>query len=455
MVGPRVLDGKYELGRRIGSGTFGAVHYAVDLATGGASAIKILDRAKITKAGMARQLRTEINAMRLLRHHNVVRLHDVMVSNTKVFMVLELVSGGDLFSYICTHGRLSESVARLFFQQLINGLSCIHEQGIAHRDLKAENLLLDEYGILKISDFGLAKLMGKTRSAADLCSTQCGTANYVSPEIILGHKYDPFKADIWACGVILYSLLAGFLPFEEANSATLFRRLTSADVRFPDWFSDGVRNLIERLLVVDVAERATLENIKNHPWYRIDLDSHGVGRLVQRKLDQCATHAPNIRSILDEIDNDADVPATPAISNDTLGRTSSAETLTAFDTIAMLGMMNLSPLFFRHPETGTGDRNYRRTSILTREPPAAINRVLVPILHTLKADVESFDSYRTRVTAPTARGMVQFAVLTHELPQSEDDPIRMVEFQRRKGDVRAFLEFYQTVEEKLPIGFIA
>ncbi|KAI7739608.1 hypothetical protein M8C21_022633, partial [Ambrosia artemisiifolia] len=169
------------------------------------------------------EIKQEISTMKLIRHPNVIRMFEVMASKTKIYMVLEFVTGGELFDKIAAEGRLKEDEARKYFQQLINAVDYCHSRGVFHRDLKPENLLLDASGCLKVSDFGLSALPQQVREDG-LLHTTCGTPNYVAPEVINNKGYDGAKADLWSCGVILFVLIAGYLPFEESNHMALCKK---------------------------------------------------------------------------------------------------------------------------------------------------------------------------------------------------------------------------------------
>ena len=175
--------------------------------------------------------------MKLVHHKSIVKLMEVLASRTKIFIVIELVTGGELFDKIVSAGRLDEDKARLYFRQLVDGVEYCHSKGVCHRDLKPENLLLDENGMLKISDFGLSALYDGdadgNSSRSQLLHTTCGTPNYVAPEVLADKGYDGRTADVWSCGVILYVLLAGFLPFDEPTMTALFRKIQSADFECP------------------------------------------------------------------------------------------------------------------------------------------------------------------------------------------------------------------------------
>lgn len=263
--------GKYELGRTLGEGTFGKVKYAVNTETNEAVAIKVLDKEKIQKQNMGNQIKKEISIMKMVKHEYIVGMIEVLASKTKIFIVLELIVGGELFDKIVTVGKLSEEQAFFYFEQLVEGVEYCHKLGVCHRDLKPENLLLDEHGNLKISDFGLSSLyVGDAEmdgaSRTELLHTTCGTPNYVAPEVIADQGYDGKKADVWSIGVILYVLLAGFLPFDEGTIMALFSKIQKADFTYPKWFSPEVRALLDQVLVADPKVRISLTQLKDHPW---------------------------------------------------------------------------------------------------------------------------------------------------------------------------------------------
>ncbi|RHY30428.1 hypothetical protein DYB32_006933 [Aphanomyces invadans] len=273
--------GKYEIGKTLGEGTFGkyvyvsmiAVKYAVNTETDERVAIKVLDKDKIQKQNMGAQIKKEISIMKMVRNRHVVVLKEVLASRTKIFIVLELITGGELFDKIVSEGRFNEETARFYFRQLVNGVEYCHSQGVCHRDLKpgmhlfhhvwkdiscvvVENLLLDENGDLKISDFGLSALYegggpdGADGSRASLLHTTCGTPNYVAPEVLADKGYDGRAADVWSIGVILYVLLAGFLPFDEPTMSALFRKIQKAEFSYPSWFTPRVKTLLNKILVL-------------------------------------------------------------------------------------------------------------------------------------------------------------------------------------------------------------
>lgn len=263
----RTRVGKYELGRTLGEGTFGKVKFARNVETGDNVAIKILDKEKILRHKMIGQIKREISTMKLIRHPNVIRMYEVMASKTKIYIVLEFVTGGELFDIIARRGRLKEDEARKYFQQLINAVDYCHSRGVFHRDLKPENLLLDSNGVLKVSDFGLSALPQQVREDG-LLHTTCGTPNYVAPEVINNKGYDGAKADLWSCGVILFVLMAGYLPFEDTNLMSLYKKIFKAEFTCPSWFSTSAKKLIKRILDPNPQTRITITEVIENEWFK-------------------------------------------------------------------------------------------------------------------------------------------------------------------------------------------
>ncbi|XP_026660377.1 CBL-interacting protein kinase 5-like [Phoenix dactylifera] len=261
-----VLMRRYELGRLLGQGTFAKVYKARNILTGETVAIKIIDKEKVLRTGMIDQIKREIAIMRLVRHPNVVQLYEVMATKSKIFFAMELVRGGELFAKVAK-GRLSEDMARKYFQQLVGAVDFCHSRGVYHRDLKPENLLLDDSGNLKVSDFGLSALRGSRRQDG-LLHTTCGTPAYVAPEVINRKGYDGAKADIWSCGVILFVLMAGYLPFNDPNLITMYGKISRGEFRCPTWFPSDIRKLLSRLLDPNPNTRITMSKLMENSWFR-------------------------------------------------------------------------------------------------------------------------------------------------------------------------------------------
>lgn len=264
MEQPAVQIGQYILGKNLGIGAFGKVKLATHAITNHKVAVKILNKAKIKQLGMEEKVQREINILHLCTHPHIIRLYEVIDTPTDIFLVNEYVSGGELFDYIVSKGRLSADEARNFFHQIVSGVEYCHFQKIVHRDLKPENLLLDSNLNIKIADFGLSNLMRD----GDFLRTSCGSPNYAAPEVISGHLYAGPEVDVWSCGVILYALLCGSLPFDDESIPNLFKKIKSGMYSLPSHLSQLARNLIPRMLEVDPMKRITIPEIRLHPWFQ-------------------------------------------------------------------------------------------------------------------------------------------------------------------------------------------
>ncbi|XP_019414515.1 PREDICTED: CBL-interacting serine/threonine-protein kinase 1-like [Lupinus angustifolius] len=265
--GHRVQLGKYEFGETIGEGNFGKVKLAKDINTDQLFAVKILDKSKLIHLNNTDRIKREIATLKVLKHPNVVRLYEVLASKTKIYMVLEYVTGGELFEKIRSKGKLTETIGRKIFQQLIDGVSYCHNKGVFHRDLKLENVLVDAKGNIKITDFNLSALPQNFREDG-LLHTTCGSPNYVAPEIIANRGYDGATSDTWSCGVILYVILIGYLPFDDRNLAVLYHKIFKGDVHIPKWLSPGAKNMINKILDPNPRTRLTMAMIKEDEWFK-------------------------------------------------------------------------------------------------------------------------------------------------------------------------------------------
>ncbi|CAM0884204.1 unnamed protein product [Alopecurus aequalis] len=335
-----VLQGRYEMGRVLGRGNFGRVHVARDLRTGRSVAVKVVAKDKVVRAGMVEQIKREIAVMKRVSHPNIVELHEVMATRSKIYLALELVRGGELFARIVRSRRVKENVARLYFRQLISAVGFCHARGVYHRDLKPENLLLDEAGNLKVVDFGLSALADHAR-ADGLLHTLCGTPGYAAPEVLLGKGYDGAKADIWSCGVILYMLLAGSLPFSDDNIVTMYKKMQRGDYRCPPWLSTDARRLIPKLLDPNPATRITVAQLVEMPWFK------------KTSIERPVSMEPPIDPVCVKESGDKDEP----------------ETLNAFHLISLSEGFDLSPLFEGRSATGRSEGGMR---FATREPARGV-----------------------------------------------------------------------------------
>ncbi|KAG2591368.1 serine/threonine protein kinase OSK1-like isoform X1 [Panicum virgatum] len=257
----------YRIGKTLGIGSFGKVKIAEHISTGHKVAIKILNRRKIRGMEMEEKVKREIKILRLFMHPHIIRLYEVIDTPADIYVVMEYVKSGELFDYIVEKGRLQEDEARRFFQQIISGVEYCHRNMVVHRDLKPENLLLDSKCNVKIADFGLSNVMRD----GHFLKTSCGSPNYAAPEVISGKLYAGPEVDVWSCGVILYALLCGTLPFDDENIPNLFKKIKGGIYTLPSHLSGAARDLIPRMLVVDPMKRITIREIREHDWFKIHL----------------------------------------------------------------------------------------------------------------------------------------------------------------------------------------
>uniref|UniRef100_A0A3P8TRU1 Si:dkey-16p21.7 n=1 Tax=Amphiprion percula TaxID=161767 RepID=A0A3P8TRU1_AMPPE len=255
--------GPYRLEKTLGKGQTGLVKLGVHCITGQKVAIKIVNREKLSESVLMKVER-EIAILKLIEHPHVLKLHDVYENNKYLYLVLEHVSGGELFDYLVKKGRLMPKEARKFFRQIISALDFCHNHSICHRDLKPENLLLDEKNNIRIADFGMASL----QVGDSLLETSCGSPHYACPEVIRGEKYDGRRADVWSCGVILFALLVGALPFDHDNLRQLLEKVKSGVFHMPHFIPPDCQALLKGMIEVNPDKRLTLEAIQKHAWYQ-------------------------------------------------------------------------------------------------------------------------------------------------------------------------------------------
>lgn len=270
--------GKYKLGKRIGGGNFSRVRYCYD-DDGKAYAMKIIGMSRLRDGHLHRQLMSEIAVLKTLDHRNIVKLVDVLKSGHHIYMVMELCDDGELLHLILKLRRFDERVARFYFHQLIAGVYHCHRYHFAHRDLKLENLLLCKGGVVKITDFGLSTLQPPDNPLR----TVCGTPNYVAPEVLSERGYDGLKADMWSCGVILYVLLSGALPFENPSLSKLLVIISMGLYPSLSFVSPEAGDLIRRLLTVKPSERISAREVISHPWFTVGFDPRTLMRTHPRE----------------------------------------------------------------------------------------------------------------------------------------------------------------------------
>ena len=253
----------YSIKETIGKGTFSIVKLGINKKTQEKVAIKILKKKKIIRKEDIERIEREINILKKLDHINVIKIYKINEDEEKYYIVMEFCENGELFHYIVERQRLNEEEASFFFYQLINGLEYIHSENIVHRDLKPENLLLRKDYILKIIDFGLSNFC----EPDNFLETPCGSPCYASPEMVCGDKYNGHLIDIWSTGIILFAMTCGYLPFEDPDNDILFKKILKCKIKYPEYLSDMIIDLMKKILVVDPNKRITIQEIKQHPFY--------------------------------------------------------------------------------------------------------------------------------------------------------------------------------------------
>ncbi|GJN08029.1 hypothetical protein PR202_ga25914 [Eleusine coracana subsp. coracana] len=354
--------GKYELGRTIGEGAFAKVRFAKNTETGEPVAIKILDKEKVQKHRLVDQIRREICTMKLIKHPNVVRQYEL------------------------------------------------------------ENLLLDAGGNLKVSDFGLSALKEQVK-ADGLLHTTCGTPNYVAPEVIEDGGYDGATADVWSCGVILFILLAGYLPFEDDNIIALYKKISEAQFSCPSWISAGAKNLITRILDPNPTTRITIAQILEHPWFK--------------KGYKPPIFEEKYQTTLDDVDAAFGDSEDQHVKEETEDQPTS---MNAFELISLNQALNLDNLF-------EAKKEYRRETRFTSQcPPKEIITKIEEAAKPLGFDVQK-KKYKMRMENPKAgrKGNLNVATEVFQIAPS----LHVVEVKKAKGDTLEFQKFYRSLSTQL------
>ena len=257
-----LMIGDFKIGAKLGQGTFSKVCQGVHMPTGEKVAIKIMSKDQIKEKNDQIRIEKEINIQKKLHHQNIVQQYAIIETQSTIYIISEYCSGGELFDYIVSKRKLYEVEACRIYQQLISGLEYLHKQRICHRDLKPENLLFDSKHILKIADFGLSNDYHKGK-----LSTPCGSPCYAAPEMVTGKKYNGMSVDIWSSGIVLYTMVCGFLPFEDDNQNILFGKIAKGLFSLPSFLSPSCKDLLKKILVTDPKKRYGFEEIKHHSWF--------------------------------------------------------------------------------------------------------------------------------------------------------------------------------------------
>ncbi|NXV98956.1 MARK1 kinase, partial [Fregetta grallaria] len=256
--------GNYRLLKTIGKGNFAKVKLARHVLTGREVAVKIIDKTQLNPTSLQKLFR-EVRIMKILNHPNIVKLFEVIETEKTLYLVMEYASGGEVFDYLVAHGRMKEKEARAKFRQIVSAVQYCHQKCIVHRDLKAENLLLDADMNIKIADFGFSNEF----TVGNKLDTFCGSPPYAAPELFQGKKYDGPEVDVWSLGVILYTLVSGSLPFDGQNLKELRERVLRGKYRIPFYMSTDCENLLKKLLVLNPIKRGSLEQIMKDRWMNV------------------------------------------------------------------------------------------------------------------------------------------------------------------------------------------
>ncbi|KAL0300659.1 UNVERIFIED_CONTAM: CBL-interacting protein kinase [Sesamum radiatum] len=376
-----ILMQKYEIGKLLGQGTFAKVHHARNLKTGESVAIKIIDKEKVMKVGLIDQIKREISVMRLVKHPNVVQLHEVMASKSRIYFAMEYIRGGELFN--------------------------------------------------KVSDFGLSALIDSKRQDG-LLHTTCGTPAYVAPEVINKRGYDGEKADIWSCGVILFVLLAGYLPFHDSNLMEMYRKISKGEFKCPQWFPPEVRKLLSRILDPNPSTRITVIRIMENSWFR-----KGFKRIVTPDLDLDEDQSP--RSIL-EID-DSDTESCSGMSSSGKKKEDAQPAgakkpncLNAFDIISLSPGFDLSGLF----EKDRNNSSKCEAWFTTQMPPSMVVSKLEELAVMESFKIKKKDGIvKMQGSKGGRKGQLAIDAEIFEVTPS----FHMVEVKKTAGDTMEYVKF--------------
>ena len=260
--------GDYIIKEIIGNGTFSKVKLGINKYTNEKVAIKLLEKKKITEKKDLERIFREMSIVKNLNHPNIIKTYEIFENEKYYYIIMDYCKGGELFDYIVKKGRLNEEETSFFFYQIINGLEYIHSKNIVHRDLKPENLLLTDKNKLKIIDFGLSNYFNLNKeNKTKLLKTPCGSPCYAAPEMVSGNKYNGFKTDIWAIGIVLYAMIVGYLPFEDSDNDILFQKILDCDIEFPEFLNELSIDIIKKILNSNCDERYSISDIKRHQFY--------------------------------------------------------------------------------------------------------------------------------------------------------------------------------------------
>ena len=317
---PAVI-GKYNFGQTIGKGSFSLVKMAQNTETRQKYAVKIIPKTNINTDADMERFEREVKVIIKMSHPGIIKIHDFLVDSNFFYLIMDFCGGGTLLSQLGNGKELNEEGAKPLFKQILETISYIHEQGIAHRDLKLENVLMDEFGHIKIIDFGFSRFA----DPGQMFATPCGSPAYAAPEVILGEQYDGRMADMWSLGVMLFGLITGELPWKGSNQIQVFKQIKNAEFEIPDGVSAFGKDLIKKLLVPEPNLRLTAAECLGHPWFDGVLVSWGNSSPLKSVLSmntfkrilgskETACPMPSPRSQLQQLSNRKNVTRMTGVS---------------------------------------------------------------------------------------------------------------------------------------------
>ena len=256
---------QFILGKKIGQGTFATVRLATHIKTNEIVAIKILEKEKMKEIDKIRSNR-EIKILKKMRHRNIVHLYNDINTEKLIYLIMEYVKGKELLTYINEKNKLNENESCYYFQQIISGIEYLEKLKIVHRDIKLENIIIEDNKNIKILDFGLSNFYQKN----NILYSSCGSLCYASPEMVEGKKYSGSCVDIWSSGIVLFAMLCGYLPFTDSNEQKLFKKIVEGKLYFPHFLSEQAKDLLNKVLTKDPLKRITINKIKKHPWFNLN-----------------------------------------------------------------------------------------------------------------------------------------------------------------------------------------
>ncbi|KAH6596981.1 hypothetical protein BASA50_004739 [Batrachochytrium salamandrivorans] len=419
--------GNYTLSKTIGQGSFGKVKLGYHKLTGQQVAVKIVD--KIHAPALVR----EIETWRQMRHPNIAQLYEVLCTESKIYMVMEYCNGGEVFEYIVKHGRLDDTKleCRRIFRQIVDAVAKCHEKNFVHRDLKLENVLMTDDLNIKLIDFGFTR----DYEGSTLLDTYCGSSAYAAPEIVSGKKYLGPEADIWSLGVILFTILCGYLPFDEENDAIIHKKITELDYELPDFLSNESKDLISKFLIISPANRITISDVLLHPWFNaVDSETPSVALTDEPYLSgskeemllaaQLEALGFDIRAILESVHTNMCDQAS-ALWYLLLTRNKSDMSSSRSNSIISPCFSPVSDLLGPNSALDTESTNFDPQNMSGSTTPK--DRIGPPVMLPLNVNIEKYFTHARRISSQSENPLLNFANTTSSsvspLPFSMSFPV--------------------------------